>query len=190
MSTTLTNAPPRATIDDLCRVEGKAELIGGRIVLQMPTNFESNQVAGNIYAGLREYVKRSGSGSACMDNLGYRVPELASGRETFAPDVSYLAGSKPQNRRQFVSGPPTFAVEVRSEEDYGGPAVEAKLAAKRDDYFEAGTLVVWDVDWDAECVRVFRPESAQPELFTRGQTVDAEPAVPGWRMTVDEILDT
>jgi len=35
----------RATLDDLCRVEGKAELIGGRIVHLMATGHYSNQVA-------------------------------------------------------------------------------------------------------------------------------------------------
>jgi hypothetical protein len=37
------------------------------------------------------------------------------------------------------------AVEVRSEGDYG-PAAEREMAAKRRDYFAAGTQVVWDVD--------------------------------------------
>ena len=38
-----------------------------------------------------------------------------------------------------------FAVEVRSENDYG-PEAELALARKRADYFAAGTQVVWDVD--------------------------------------------
>ena len=46
---------------------------------------------------------------------------------------------------KFVEGTPTLAVEVRSEEDYG-PTAESEMAEKRADYFEAGTLVVWDVN--------------------------------------------
>jgi len=46
---------------------------------------------------------------------------------------------------RFASGAPIFAVEVRSENDYG-PAAERAMAAKRADYFACGTLVVWDVD--------------------------------------------
>ena len=52
---------------------------------------------------------------------------------------------------RFVEGAPTLAVEVRSEGDYGASA-ERDMAAKRADYFEAGTLVVWDVDPEAEVV--------------------------------------
>ena len=46
---------------------------------------------------------------------------------------------------------PTFAVEVRSEGNYGD-AAEEEMAAKRADYFQAGTAVVWDVDPIAQCV--------------------------------------
>ncbi len=40
-----------ATLDDLYRVEGKAELIGGRIVPIMPTGHRPNLVAGRIFRG-------------------------------------------------------------------------------------------------------------------------------------------
>ncbi len=77
---------------------------------------------------------------------------------------------------------------VRSESDYG-EAAETETASKRADYFEAGTLVVWDVDPIAECVNVYRAGAPdQPVSFSRGQTADAEPAVPGWRMPVDGIF--
>jgi Uma2 family endonuclease len=89
---------------------------------------------------------------------------------------------------RFIEGAPVFAVEVRSENDYG-PAEEKKMAAKRADYFAAGTLVVWDVDPVNECVYVYRATAPdQPTTYRRGETAEAEPAVPGWRMAVDEIL--
>src|SRR5712691_4345126 len=46
---------------------------------------------------------------------------------------------------KFFEGAPVFAVEVRSEGDYG-PAAEKAMAKKRADYFAAGSLIVWDVD--------------------------------------------
>jgi Uma2 family endonuclease len=117
------------------------------------------------------------------------VLELSSGRQSFSPDVSYYVGPFPPDVMRFVEGPPTFAVEVRSENHYG-PAAEAELAARCADYFEAGTPVVWDVDTIAERVRVYRADAPdQPENFPRGQDVDTEPAVPGWRVAVDWIFD-
>jgi Uma2 family endonuclease len=177
-----------ATLDDLYRVEGKAELIGGRIVPIMPTGRRPNLIAGRIYRSLAGHVDALGRGEAYTDNMGFAVPELTSGRQSFSPDVSYYHGPLPSNPMRFVDGPPTFAVEVRSENDYG-PSAEDALAAKRADYFEAGTLVVWDVDPLTECIHVYRAAVPdQPERYSRGQEVDAEPAVPGWRVPVDWIF--
>lgn len=87
-----------------------------------------------------------------------------------------------------MEGAPVFAAEVRSKEDYG-PAAEQAMAAKRADYFAAGTLVVWDVDVLREgWVRVFRASApGQPRTYGRGETAEAEPALPGWRFSVDEL---
>lgn len=177
-----------ATLDDLYRVEGKAELIAGRIVPLMPTGRRPNRVAFRIARGLDDHAEATGIGEAYTDNMGFAVPELSSGRQTFSPDVSYYRGPFPPNPMRFIAGPPTFAVEVRSEGD-AGPAAEAEMAAKRADYFEAGTLVVWDVDPVAERVLVYRADAPErAEGFVRGSEVDAEPAVPGWRLAVDRIF--
>jgi Uma2 family endonuclease len=178
----------RATIDDLYRTEGKAELIGGRIVTYMATGVRPSEVASNIYVSLRAYAKQTGRGRAFNDNLGYTIPELPSGRESFSPDASYYVGPMPANPMRFVGGPPTFAAEVRSENDYGD-AAEVEIAAKRLDYFAAGTLAVWDVDPVAESITCYRAaDPAQPFVFRRGQVAEAEPAVPGWRINVDEVF--
>ena len=88
----------------------------------------------------------------------------------------------------FVEGPPTLAVEVRSKSDYGATA-EAKMAAKRADYFEAGTKVVWDVDPEAQLIRSYRaPTPDRPTVFSAGQIADAEPAIPGWRLPVERVF--
>ncbi len=180
--------PKRATLDDLYAVEGKAELIGGRIV-QMASGDLPTEVASNIYVSLRGHAKKIERGVAKADGIGYAVPELASGRESFSPDASYYDGPRPRNRMRFIEGSPTFGAEVRSENDYS-PAAEQAMAEKRDDYFAAGTLVVWDVDPIAETIAKYTHDAPnKPTLFKRGDVADAEPAVPGWRVPVDEVFD-
>jgi Uma2 family endonuclease len=179
---------PAATLDDLARVTGKAELIDGRIELLMPTGRKPGRVAGRIYRSLDDYATLSRRGEAYPDNVGFAVPRLASGRESFAPDASYHLGPFPDDPMRFLEGPPTLAVEVRSENDYT-PSALAELAAKRAEYFEAGTRIVWDVDPIAECIHIYRAETPdQPTTFQRGQVVDAEPLLPGWRVAVDWIF--
>jgi Uma2 family endonuclease len=175
-------------LDDLAQVTDKAELIGGRIIPIMPTGHRSNRIAAWIFRSLDDHAAATGQGVAYTDNMGFAVPELPSGRESFSPDAAYYLGPLPADEMDFVEGPPTFAVEVRSKRDYGDAAEEA-MAAKRADYFAAGTLVVWDVDPMAECVRVYRANAPdQPDVFHRGQEADAEPAVSAWRMAVDRIF--
>ena len=90
---------------------------------------------------------------------------------------------------KFLEGAPVFAVEVRSEGDYG-PKAEARIARKRRDYFAAGTLVVWDVDLLSDgVVKVYRAGApGNPTVYRRGAVAEAEPAIPGWRMPVDDLF--
>lgn len=176
----------RMTLDDLYQVEGPAELIDGQIVRLM-TGERPGEVAFNIAVPLHAHAKRLKKGKALVADVGYAVSPLTSGREAFCPDVSYHTRVT-INPMRFVVGPPDFAGAVRSENDYG-PAAELEMVAKRADYFEAGTQVVWDVDPVNETVAVYRASDPDnPTVFRRGQMADAEPAVPGWRMAVDEVF--
>jgi len=186
--TTATQTP--ATLDDLSRVAGKAELIDGRIIPLMPSGDAPSEIAFEIAVSLREHARRTDTGVAYPDGIGYALrPPLPNGRQSFSPDASYYVGPRPGNRMRFIDGAPTFAVEVRSEHDYGESA-EATLAAKRTDYFAAGTLVVWDVDPIAETVAVYRADApSRATTYARGEIAEAEPAVPGWRLSTDELFN-
>ena len=88
----------------------------------------------------RDYRKRLKFGYAVDDNAAF-VVNLPH-RKSFSPDAAFYSGKLTM---KFGEGAPIFAVEVRSEGDYG-PRAERQMAQKRADYFAAGTLVVWDVD--------------------------------------------
>ena len=151
----------------------------------MPTGGKPGRASGNVFFSLRAYEKTVGGGSAFGDNIGFIV-DLPN-RQSFSPDAAWYTG---EIGMKFLSGAPAFAVEVRSESDYGA-ASERKLAGKRSDYFAAGTLVVWDVDLlSDEVLKVYRftdPENAI--VYRRGEIAEAEPAVPGWTMPVDDLFD-
>jgi len=82
----------KATIDDLYREKGKAELIGGRIVRLMPTGRKPNRTAARIFKSLDNHAEATGRGEAYTDNMGFTVPVLTSGRESFSPDASFYSG--------------------------------------------------------------------------------------------------
>lgn len=177
----------RATIEDLYHVpdNARAELVNGEIVLLAPTGYLPNHAAGEIFVSLRNHARRTGLGFAVADNAGFRVN--LPNRESFSPDAAWHTG-KPTGMK-FLEGAPAFAVEVRSEGDYG-PQAERELADKRRDYFAAGTLCVWDVDLlSDEVIKAYHAgEPDKPLTFHRGETADAGEAVPGWSMPVDDLF--
>lgn len=176
---------PRASIDDLYRVKGKAELVNGEIKLMSPTGGRPGLSGGRIFASLLRHQEDRGGGYAVPDNVGFTV-DLPN-RQSFSPDAAWYTGHIVD--MDFLSGAPAFAVEVRSKGDYG-PAAEREIAAKIADYFAAGTQVVWDVDLlNPDAVRKYTPDRpTEPVVFRAGETADAEPAVPGWRISVDLLL--
>lgn len=178
----------QATLEDLYRVpeNGKAEIVNGEMIFMPPTGDLPSRAAFNIASSLKEFARGKNIGRAYPDNTGYKVN--LPGRESFSPDASFYTGRS--TGMKFLEGAPVFAVEVRSEFDYGKKA-EAAIIKKRHDYFAAGTSVVWEVDLLGEdTIKVYRPsDSNNPTIYRRGEIAEAEPAVPGWTMPVDELFD-
>jgi Uma2 family endonuclease len=107
----------RATIEDLYKVESKAELVNGEIVLLSPTGGAPGPAGGIIYASLLQYERQHRNGYAFPDNVGFIVH--LPHRESFSPNAAWYVG---EVNMRFPEGAPIFAVEVRSENDYGSAA--------------------------------------------------------------------
>ena len=181
-----TEAKADSLVDALARVEGKAEIVDGEIVLMPPAGDFHGRSGSAILLSLYRHERQARTGRAYGDNVGFLVD--LKHRKSFSPDVAFYEG--PRAGGDFLKGAPIFAAEVRSKGDYG-PAAEKAMALKRADYFAAGTQVVWDVDVLREgSIKVYRataPDS--PTVYTRGQLAEAEPALPGWTFPVDDLFD-
>lgn len=177
----------QATIEDLYHIpeNRKAEIVNGELILMAPTGFLPNRAASVIYMSLYQHERQAKTGYAIADNAGFRV--ALPNRESFSPDAAWYTG-KPTGMK-FLEGAPAFAVEVRSDGDYG-PRGEQEMADKRNDYFLAGTLCVWDVDLlDLDVIKAyFATAPDHPLIFCRGDVADAGAAVPGWSMHVNDLF--
>lgn len=173
-----------ATLENLSRVPGKAEIVNGEIIYMSPTGGLPAYAAREIVSSLRIHEQRTKSGYAVHDNTGFAVN--LPHRKSLSPDAAFYTGKL---KMGFLSGAPVFAVEVRSENDYGRRA-ESAMAKKRADYFAAGTRVVWDVDLlSPDVVKKYDADALDnPTIFRRGDIADAEPAVPNWTMPVDDLF--
>lgn len=176
----------RSTIEDLYHLpeNGKAEIVDGEILPMPPTGDIPARAGGAVYISLRLHEGKT-PGRAYPDNTGFRVS--LPNRESFSPDAAWHTGQP--TGMKFLEGAPVFAVEIRSENDYG-PKAEQKMAEKRRDYFAAGTIIIWDVDLLSPGViksySVDNPNN--PKILRHGDTADAEPAVPGWTFAVNELF--
>jgi Uma2 family endonuclease len=177
----------QATIADLYLLPHgqKAELVNGELVRMSPTGGMPGYASKEIVKSLDKYGEEIGQSGAVGDNVGFLVN--LPRRQSFNPDAAVFTGDI--ETMDFLQGAPVFAVEIRSKGDYG-PAAEAEMARKRADYFQAGTQVVWDVDLlGPDVVRVYRATApTQVTIYHRGETAEADPALPGWRMPVDALF--
>ena len=151
LTTTPMSTKVEATIEDLYKVEGKAEPVNGEIVLMPGTGGFPHLAALEITLSLAATKKRLERAMRLEItrplSLIYHIVNLLVRTQGFTSETMTM---------RFFDGAPVFAVEVRSENDYG-PSAERRMAKKRDDYFACGTLVVWDVDLLSEdVVRVYR----------------------------------
>jgi Uma2 family endonuclease len=172
-----------ATTSDLYSTSDKAELVHGRLITLSPTGFLPGFAADEIYSSLRLFARASKLGYAVADGKGFLV-DLPN-RQSFSPDAAFIMGT--HSGMKFFDRAPTFAVEVRSEHDYGKTA-EREIIAKIADYFAAGTLAVWDVDLLAVDVVRLHIAKQPVQVFTRGELAHAGDAVPDWSMPVEDLF--
>jgi Uma2 family endonuclease len=175
----------QATIADLYKEPGQAELVNGKIIRFPPTGFLPSYASSQIIARLHHYGSLTRTGYGLGSKVAFTV-DLPH-RKSFCPDAAFYIG-KPTGMK-FIEGPPAFAVEIRSENDYG-PKAEKAMADKRADYFAAGTQLVWDVDMlSSDAIRAYKTSAPERfEIFRRGDFANAEPIVPGWTLAVDDLF--
>jgi Uma2 family endonuclease len=173
-----------ATVDDLRLTDLKTEIVNDELIVIGPPGDYPARAAGSIIYSLISYEREFGGGQTTLSRVAFIV-DLPH-RLAICPDAGWYTGLWDAD---FPRGAPVFAVEVRDGFEYGDEA-ERRMAARRADYFAAGTRVVWDVDaLHDQAIHVYRANNpGQGEVYRRGETADAEPAVPGWRFAVDDLL--
>ena len=175
----------RATIDDLYKVEGKAELVNGEIVHMSSTGRRPGRAGGLIYASLLQHERSHGGGMLSQPMSGLRCIcpiESHAARMRHGTPAPILAWIFVTVR---LSLPWRCGARMTTAWQPSGLCTRNALTT-----LPAGTLVVWDVDLLSEdVIRSYKASDPEnPVLFWRGEIADAEPAVPRWRMAVAELF--
>ena len=97
------------------------------------------------------------------------------------PDIALVAGPAPTDPGAILALAPAPAVEISSSSD-----TAADLFNKVEEYLEAGVQLVWQLFPERRSVIAFWPDRAA--VFRPGDTITADPALPGFACPVTDLF--
>lgn len=130
---------------------------------------------------LDEYVQANRLGLVCGPQTTFQVVGTPPTRY---PDLSFVSRDRlPANLDVDADFAPDLAVEVISGSDTFGD-----VAAKVQQYFASGVLLVWLVDPLLRTVYARTPHD-HPVLYTQAEELVGDPVLPGFRVSVAALFD-
>ncbi|MDX1522368.1 MAG: Uma2 family endonuclease [Anaerolineae bacterium] len=158
------------------------ELVKGELIQMTPPGGTHGQVAVEIAALLRNFVKPNNLGKLMVET-GYR---LAADPDTVrSPDVSFLSAQNVPSDgipEGYITGPPDLAIEIVSPGD-----TATEIQDKVQDYLQSGTKLVWIIYPQQQVVVVHYPDGTAKTL-SQSETLSGEDVVPGFTCSVKEIF--
>ncbi|MBI2567551.1 MAG: Uma2 family endonuclease [Candidatus Schekmanbacteria bacterium] len=172
------------TADEFERIAhrlGRSELIDGRIIQMSPTGAKHGGIEGNVYAMLRDFVRKQELGYVGTGEVGCKLP---NGRVR-APDVAFVRAEQvppdgpPDGFWPFA---PDLAVEIVSPDES-----PREVRDKANEWIAAGSQAVWTVDPASRTVTVYQLAQV-PRVLAIGETLEGGDLLPGFACRVDEIF--
>lgn len=156
----------------------RIELINGEIVVMSPCGYESDEVASEFNAQLRNWVKPRKLGRVTGAGAGFVLPNS----DTLAPDVSFVQAERLRRSPQsFAELAPDLMVEVKSPSDS-----LKKLRAKIDQFLAQGTRVGILIHPGQRWVEV-RRSNTEPVTLKDGDVLTVPDLLPGWEVQISEL---
>jgi len=165
------------TEEDLLKVQGRAELVDGNIILLSPAGGQHGYVVTRLMVRLGAYIEARKLGGLLVDSsTGFRLPA----GNVRSPDVGYMTAGRAPNPlpEGFIVGAPDLAIEVLSPNDR-----QREVLGKVGELLDAGTAMVWVIDPKQRRATVYSGNGAY-----RTDVLDGEGVVPGFLCPLVEIL--
>ena len=161
----------------------RSELVDGEIVRMTPAGGTHGIVAMRIGVLLSGHIEEHRLGVCFAAETGFilqRNPDTVR-----APDVAFVAADRVPDTGVpafYWPSAPDLAVEVLSPWDR-----PAEVRRKVEEYFAAGTRLVWIVDPAAHTVHVYRSPRDVQVLRDEGE-LNGNDVLPGFRCRVKQVL--
>lgn len=158
------------------------ELVDGEIIVMSPSGLEPDEVAVEIAAQLRNWVRPRKLGRVAGSSAGFKLSNET--KDVRAPDCSFIQASRLRRTTQdFAQLVPDLAFEVVSKSDS-----LAKQRQKVKSYLAMGMQVGVVVDPRNRTVEVYRPGQDEPsEILGDGDIFTVPELLPGWEVAIAEI---
>jgi Uma2 family endonuclease len=159
-----------------------SELVRGVMVVREPPGFRHGLVTTKLAKRLIDHVDAHGQGQVLAADTGFtlfRNPDTVR-----APDVAFVRHDRvpeppPTGYAEFA---PDLVVEVLSPNDRPG-----EVLAKVADWLTAGTRLVWVLDPERRCARVYRADGSEA-LIPEDGTLEGEDVLPGFSCRLGDTL--
>ena len=173
------------TVNDLERLQAqnpdyRMELVAGEVVVMSPSGYESDEVALEIGAQLRNWVRPRRLGRVAGSSAGFVLPN--SDEDVRAPDASFVRAERLRRTTEdFAQLVPDLFFEVKSKRDS-----LKKLRRKVQTFLELGGQVGVVVDPRTRKMEVYRP-NAEVEVLKDGDVLTTPELLPGWELEVSSV---
>ncbi len=159
----------------------RVELSDGELIRMPAAGFEHGFIAGNVVRILGEFVQARNLGVVITAETGYKLAEHTM-RD---PDVSFVSKERLAAVGMpvgFFPGAPDLAVEVVSPGDCA-----SELQKKIQDYFQAGTRMVWVLYPQSKQVHVYGSPK-EIRVLEAQDSLSGEDVLPGFSVVVEEFF--
>ncbi|NEO14319.1 MULTISPECIES: Uma2 family endonuclease [unclassified Moorena] len=176
---------PSLTVKDLETLQAqhpdyRMELIEGEIIFMSPSGLESDEVALEIAAQLRNWVRPRKLGRVSGSSGGFRLPNKDG--DVRAPDASFILAERlPRTTEDYAELVPDLTFEVKSKSDS-----LPKLRQKIQQFLELGTKVGVLVDPRTRTMEVYRLNQDKVVLGD-GDVLQVPELLPGWELPIVEV---
>jgi Uma2 family endonuclease len=152
------------------------ELIDGTLV-EKAMGFRESLLAGRLLVLLDLFVSARNLGLLTGPD---GMLQLFVGRVR-APDIAFIPWVNLPDRRvpqePIPAVAPDLAIEILSESNTPG-----EMRLKREDYFHAGTRLVWEIDPRRRTITIYTRVDPADSVLTAADTLTGDPVLPGFTL--------
>jgi Uma2 family endonuclease len=179
------------TIDAYMAIDGRAEVVGGKLIQRYPSELAEVLIYHSIYDRLNSFVSECALGevyikAAYVLDVDERTNLVQA---AFMPDISFIAADRLEahlekwGEESPIRVAPALAIEIISPNDRFNDVME-----KIEQYLFYGVSLVIVIQPKRKRTLIYSPDFPNGKCLTDADTLTAEPVIPGWSIALADVF--